>query len=252
MQAIQSAISNISDFGTWNHAKKIAFFAWFLHEETKIDFFSQRDIKKCYDDLHLAPPSNIGSFLESLVSQKKALKSTNGYKLTMQTRVDTAQLAGRPSTKEIGALLRSLPASIPSLTKRAFLNECLLCFQVKAYRASIIMAWCLAYDHLCDYILKKSLSAFNARWIISHPNQHKKGTKSINHRDDLARELKESEVIEIAKDANIVTGDQYKILKAKLDRRNSAAHPSSVDIEELQAEEFIDDLIKNIVMKLSL
>jgi len=68
--------------------------------------------------------------------------------------------------------------------------------------------------------------------------------------DDFGDELKESEAIEICNSAGIITKDQHKILTAKLGRRNSAAHPSSVNIDQLQAEEFIDDLIKNVVLSL--
>jgi hypothetical protein len=68
--------------------------------------------------------------------------------------------------------------------------------------------------------------------------------------EDFADELKESEVLEICNSAGIINKDIYKILKAKLDRRNSAAHPSSVKIDQLQAEEFIDDIVKNVILKL--
>jgi hypothetical protein len=68
--------------------------------------------------------------------------------------------------------------------------------------------------------------------------------------DDFGDMLKESEVIRIAKSATIISNDVAKILDEKLGRRNSAAHPSGVRIEQLQAEDFIDDLVKNVVLKL--
>jgi len=68
--------------------------------------------------------------------------------------------------------------------------------------------------------------------------------------DDFAEELKELKVIEICNSAGILTKDMHRILAEKLGRRNSAAHPSSVEIKQLQAEEFIDDLITNVVLKL--
>jgi hypothetical protein len=68
--------------------------------------------------------------------------------------------------------------------------------------------------------------------------------------DDFGDLLKESDVIKIARSSSIVSHDVAKILEEKLGRRNSAAHPSGVKIEQLQAEEFIDDLVKNVVVKL--
>jgi hypothetical protein len=48
--------------------------------------------------------------------------------------------------------LLELPAKIPDLAERSFLDEGLRCLRCKAFRASIVMTWNLAYDHLCRYI----------------------------------------------------------------------------------------------------
>jgi hypothetical protein len=82
------------------------------------------------------------------------------------------------------------------------------------------------------------------------PAHHKNSTKVLSKIDDFSDNLRESEVIKIAKSASIINSDVGKILEEKLGRRNSAAHPSNVKIGQLQAEEFIDDLVKNVVLKL--
>ena len=64
------------------------------------------------------------------------------------------------------------------------------------------------------------------------------------------QELKESEVIAICKDAGIITKDVFKIMDEKLGKRNSAAHPSSVSIGQLQTDALIVDLVDNVVLKL--
>lgn len=68
--------------------------------------------------------------------------------------------------------------------------------------------------------------------------------------DDLAEKLKESQVIEICNSAGVFNSDVHRISGEKLGRRNSAAHPSNVAIGQLQAQNFIDDLVKNVVIKL--
>jgi len=128
-------------------------------------------------------------------------------------------------------------------------DEALKCFEVGAFRAAIVMTWNLAYHHFCDFILTKRLSDFNARWPAVFQGHHSKGAKAIAKMDDFGDLLKESEVIRIAKSASIISNDVARILDDKLGRRNSAAHPSGVKIEQLQAEEFIDDLVKNVVLK---
>lgn len=110
------------------------------------------------------------------------------------------------------------------------------------------MAWNLAYDHLCGYVLNSSsrLANFNSQLLRSFP---KARVSAVNNRDDLS-DLKESEVLQVCRSANIITTDLLKILKEKLDKRNTAAHPSTVDIAPHTAEEYIIDLIPNVVLKL--
>ena len=156
----------------------------------------------------------------------------------------------RTITIQVTDLLAKLPASVPDLAERTFLDEALVCFKHGAFRAAIVMTWNLAYHHLCDHVIKKELGKFNAQWRLVYPGHHKKSTKAIARIEDFSDELKESEVIEICNSAGIISKDIHKILKGKLDRRNSAAHPSTVSISQLQAEEFIDDIVKNVVLKL--
>jgi hypothetical protein len=74
--------------------------------------------------------------------------------------------------------------------------------------------------------------------------------KVITRMSDFSDELKESETLEVCRTAGIITSDVYKILHQKLGIRNSAAHPSDIVIKQLQVEEFIDNLITNVVKRL--
>lgn len=149
-------------------------------------------------------------------------------------------------TEEINNLLLELPNQIPDTAERTFLNETIICFTHGAYRAAIIMCWNLAYDHLCEYILKNHLAKFNAQLPKSYP---KANVSSVAKKDDFS-ELKDSQVLQVCRSANIISRDINKILQEKLARRNMAAHPSSVAIASHTAGEFIIDLIPNVVLKL--
>ena len=107
------------------------------------------------------------------------------------------------------------------------------------------MTWNLAFDHLCSVILSKHLAAFNTQLTKTYP---KAKPSSIAARDDFGA-FKESEVLQVAKSANIISNSIHKVLKEKLDRRNVAAHPSGVSIAPQTAEEFIIDLVNNVVLK---
>jgi hypothetical protein len=250
---LSELVQDIPNLGGWSHIEKIKLFAWYLHTHKRLEHFTASDIKKCYEDLHTSEPSSIGPFLASMEKKnpKELLKSTAGYKLEMRVRETLDKKYGtRTITVQVTDLLANLPASVPDLAERTFLDETLVCFKHGAFRAAIVMAWNLAYHHLCDHVLKKELARFNAQWPLVYQGHHKKGNKAIAKMEDFSDELKESEVIEICNSAGIISKDIHKILKAKLDRRNSAAHPSAVKIEQLQAEEFIDDIVKNVVLKL--
>jgi len=246
-------VQGISGFGSWNHVDRIKLFAWHLHTHKGLEYFAASDVKHCYEDLHLQEPSSIAPFLAAMEKKKpkELIKKPEGYKLEMRIREALDRKHGsRAITVQVTDLLVKLPSSVPDLAERTFLDEALVCFKHGAFRAAIVMAWNLAYHHLCDHVLKKELVRFNAQWPLVYQGHHKKGTKAIAKMEDFSDDLKESEVLEICNSAGIISKDVHKILKAKLDRRNSAAHPSTVKIDQLQAEEFIDDIVKNVVLKL--
>jgi hypothetical protein len=111
------------------------------------------------------------------------------------------------------------------------------------------MCWNLAYDHLIGYVLASHLPAFNARLPIRCPPLAKRGITAVATRDDFS-EIKEAEVIDICRSSNIITADVYKILDTKLGRRNSAAHPNTIKFLQPQADDFISDLVNNVVLSL--
>lgn len=244
---------DIPNLAAWNHVEKIKLFAWYLHTQRMQEYFQASDIRECYDELHLDPPSSISPFLAAMEKKKpkEILKRAKGYKLELRTREPLDKKFGtRQITVQVTDLLANLPATVPDLSERTFLDEALVCFKHGAFRAAIVMAWNLTYHHLCDHVLRRELAKFNSQWPIVYQGHHKKSAKTISKMEDFADELKESEMLEICNSAGIISKDIHKILKAKLDRRNSAAHPSFITISQLQAEEFIDDIVKNVVLKL--
>lgn len=251
---LKSLIRGIPDFKSWNHAEKIKFFAWFLHSSKGMDRFVASDIRSCYRELHLEEPSNVSPFLNDMVKRKpkkQAFKDARGYYLEGSIRDSFEEKYGqREISVQVTQLLSDIPSKVPNVAERDFLNEALICYRHGAFRAAIVMCWNLAYDHLCDYVLTKHLTAFNARWPVRFEKHHKKaGVPVIATRDDFA-EFKEDQMIELCSSANIISDDTFRILKEKLGRRNTAAHPNSIKITQLQAEDFISDLVNNVVLAL--
>lgn len=250
LEDLERAIPGLSG---WTHAYRIKLFAWYLHTHRGMAHFSPADIKKCYEQLHIASPSSVGPFLSGMIERKEALKSSSGYRLEKRVRdAFDAKHGKREITIQITKLLSELPTNVPNVEERAFLGEALTCFKHGAFRAAIVMTWNLAFDHLCNYVLKHHLASFNAQWPIRFPKGPAKSRISaIAKREDFS-ELKESEVINICRSANIITADVYKVLDQKLGTRNSAAHPSSLIFTQLEAEEYISNLVNNVVLHLKL
>ncbi|MBW4504973.1 MAG: hypothetical protein KME64_00405 [Scytonematopsis contorta HA4267-MV1] len=248
LEEIASSISNIA---TWSHVQKIRFFAWYLHSYRKQDRFNPADIRACYEKLYLDKPSNVSPYLKQLRDRKskEVIQDRRGYYLVRQIREKFDQEYGQRSiTLQVDQLLVELPDKVPDLAEQVFLKEAIVCFRYGAFRAAIVMTWNLAFDHLCSYVMTSHLTTFNTQLKIANKNPKPRIT-AIAKRDDF-NDLKESEVIEICKSAKIISGNLHKILREKLNRRNMAAHPSSEVILQFQAEDFITDLINNVVIKL--
>jgi len=249
LEELKRAVPGLTDKG---HPEKIKILGWYLHAHGNKASFQPSDIKSLYDRLHDTPPGSFSGYFKNLCDQKVFLKNTSGYRLSGSTR-DALDKAYTPAGHhvQISKLLKDLPALIPNLAERTYLDEALICYENGAFRAAIVMAWNLAYHHLCDHIIKTRLADCNARWAIKYAGMHKNGTRTIKVITDFMDELKEAEVIAIAKDASIITKDIWKIMDEKLGKRNSAAHASGVAIGQLQTDAFIDDLVKNVVLKIT-
>jgi hypothetical protein len=245
---------SIPGLSGWGHTQKIKFFAWYVHSQLAQERFNQVDIRNCYDALHLDKPTDVSPYLAKLEQKKprEVIRDRRGYYLEGRVREELeAKYGQREITVQVTKLLADLPGKVQSLEERTFLAEALTCFRYGAFRAAIVMCWNLTYDHLCDYVLRNHLTAFNNRWPLRFPNQHKKArVAAISSRDDFS-ELKEYEMLEVCKAANIITADVFKILDEKLGKRNTAAHANGVVFTQLQAEDFISDLVNNVVLPLS-
>jgi hypothetical protein len=251
---LNDLVARIPGFYSWGHPEKIRFFGWYLHTFEKKERFVAADIRRCYETLPDDQPSNVNPYLAALVGKKpkQALKDTRGYQLVHGVRKEYDKLYGqREIAVQTTKLLEELPAKVPNVAERDFLGEALICYRNGAFRAAIVMTWNLAYSHLLEFILAHHLAGFNTKYQTNYPGKWPKAKAvPIATFDDFSVDLKESEVLAIAKSANAISNDVFKVLESKLGRRNSAAHPSSVAIGQLQAEELINDLVTNVVSKL--
>jgi hypothetical protein len=161
------------------------------------------------------------------------------------------KLGGRPATAYVSKLLVELPARLPEQVERTFLEEAIACFRAKAFRAAIVMTWNLTFDHLCHHVLNTHLPAFNAQLRKQFEKEFQKGKlRDVAVRADFT-ELQESDVLTVCRASKILHHNAYGILETSLKTRNMAAHPSPEVFRDGTAEEYIRNLVENVVLVLT-
>lgn len=246
--SLNDFIKNVIEFPNLKNSEMIDYFSYYL-----IIFKSQENVKpkqitECFSELHIPPYSNISKYLsdnsKKIKGKQKYIKTKDAsYKLTRQSIEEIEKnIIIDKQVASINKSLRDLLEQLTNTSEKQYLEEVILTFEVKAYRASIIMVWLLTIDHLYEYILANKMVDF----ITALRKANIK--KSIHIKDDFG-EIKESQFIEICKSAGIISNDIRKILDVKLGIRNSFAHPSTIKLTKSKALEFIEDLIENVVLK---
>lgn len=235
----------IAGFDAKGFTDKIEIFGWYLHEIEGKAKFVAADVVRCFDAAHTAKPANVHSLVRNLCEKRppRLLKDNQGYRLAAAVREQLGKAIGeRASAVALSSLMATLVPTVADPIQRTFLNETLICFNHKAHRAAIVMAWNLVYSHICDRILATHVAAFNTQRQKVFPR-----LPELTKRTDF-EDYKESTVIEICRGARIFDATVCKTLTEKLGRRNSAAHPSSAVLTAVSAEEMIVDLITNVLL----
>jgi hypothetical protein len=244
-------VRQLPNFSTLSHADKVKHFAWFIHVKRDKDEFQVADIRQCYDELDLDLPSNLARSIDALTEKKppELLKKAGTYRLHMNVRNLLDGRYGKPdSTLIVEKALSELPARMSNSNERSFLEETLICYQYQAFRATIVMAWNLAYDHLLNWVLSDPtrLATFNQGIPKRNP---KKAHIVIRQREDF-EDLQEGEVVDVVGNVSGITANMKRLLVEKLGRRNTYAHPSTLQISKPQVDDMITDLVNNIVLRL--
>jgi hypothetical protein len=249
LQDLPRQFPAVADLGNTDAIKVII---WWAHTYGGQEWVDSAYLRSSYGLLNrTVPVGGFAAYLKSLTDRKPPhlIKSKSGHKLEYRALTVLSSIYGqRDSTVRVEKLLTELPAKLSSESERSYLEETLICFRHKAFRAAVIMAWNLTYDHFCHWIIRdpNRLADFNAQ---TQKTFAKRNYPAMTRRDGF-EEMKESEVLQVAASASIITGNLYKLLKEKLDRRNISAHPSDLKMLQSTAEEVIRELIENVVLRL--
>jgi hypothetical protein len=248
-------INQFEDFYSLSKTEQIDVFAYLLEEIEEMESFSPANIKNCFEVSKIKPYSNIPSYLTKNIKaphgkKPKYLKSRKGYSLNSAFKVQLVKIIPENKLKaKASKTLRDLLATISNSEQNIFLDEAIKCFEISAYRASIVMVWNLTIDHLYEYILSKKTTEFNT--VLTANTDRRVKISSVSVKDDFG-EIPEGKFVEFCRQSRIISNDVRKILEEKLGIRNTYAHPSNMILTESKTIEFIEDLINNIVLKYKL
>jgi hypothetical protein len=226
-------------------ADLIDFFVYYITCDSRDSVAVPRQVKKCFEECDLKAPAGIPARLSEGTNRNnpKYVKKNGGYRLQRNHFERVAKMVGGQTVQITPHVeLRKLEKSYLSAPNRSFLTETIDCFEVGAYRAAIVMCWILVMDHFYEYVFKHKLSEFNLALAANKDKRIK--INKVTKQEDFS-ELPESKFIEFCRSSKIISNDVRKILEEKLGTRNSAAHPSAVEIKPSKAIDFVEDLISN-------
>lgn len=241
--------NSIDDVTARSQGELIDLFVYFLTVEQGDQAATSRAVNGCFMACDLAPPGRTSAHLSEGVKTKPAkfVKVDGGYRLQRHARETISKMLGaEKTTAQTSAVLRDLEHRMPNGPAREFLAETIDCFEARANRATIVMAWILAVDHLYSHILSHKLTEFNA--ALAKNTDKRVKVSVITQRDDFA-DIPESKFVEFCRTAKIISNDVRKILDQKLGIRNSSAHPSAIKIGKTKVIDFVEDLVENVVLK---
>lgn len=249
--AVNRFYNSIENAANQSQSALVELFVYFLTVELGQEAATPKEVADCFAACDLVVPGNVPARLSEGLKGKppRYIRAKGGYKLQRHMREALSRKLGAEKvTAQTSATLRGLEHKLPEGGDKDFLKEAVDCFEAGANRATIVMVWILAMDHLFAHILAHKLAEFNAALALNTDKSVK--VKVITQRDDFT-EMKESKFIELCRTAKIISNDVRKILDQKLETRNSSAHPSGVTIGKTKVIDFVEDLVENVVLKYS-
>lgn len=239
--------NSIDNAASLEDKELVGLFAYYLTVEAGETTATAKAIDECFVACDLTPPARTSSHLSEGLRDNRFVKAVPGYKLQRHYREELSRMLGAEKVVvQTSVDLRKLEARVEPGHAKDFLKETIDCFEAGANRATIVMCWLLAVDHLIAYVLKHHAAAFNA--VLAANTDKRVKVSSVSTRDDFS-DIPEGKLIEFLRSSGVISPDVRKILDVKLGIRNSSAHPSAIAIKRTKVIEFVDDLIENVVLK---
>ena len=246
---LESFFARLDSEISLSNTEMIDYFVYFLTVVKKSSGARPVELEECFALSHLHPPG-VSQYLStrSRGRNPKLLRDKLGYRLSRARKEEIeakANLNFGPVV-QVSQSLRELLTRLPEGSEREFLREVIACYEVGAYRATVVMGWILTIDHLYELVLARHLTAFNAELAKVTDRRVKVGI--VARKDDFS-DIPEDVFIRLLRSSGIISNEVRKILETKLGIRNSSAHPSGVSVSQSKATDFLEDLTLNVMQK---
>lgn len=241
---IHQFVAHFPDLNQASHVRRIQVLGYFLQSYGPERSFTARDIQESYEQLDLAQAGNFRDIMRKMKVNSILVRFQNGYRLSKESSESIFMELGNPALVHLSHDLKRLPSLLKESEAR-FMQEALDCLHVKAWRATIVIAWILTMDHLYDFVLANGTDSFNAALA----KNLRYASLAVHSKQDF-EEIKESDFIQVSRSAGLLTNDQRKLLDEKLAFRNSCAHPSAMIVTENKVASYLEDLTYNILIPL--
>ncbi|MEZ5960160.1 MAG: hypothetical protein R3C30_06980 [Hyphomonadaceae bacterium] len=147
---------------------------------------------------------------------------------------------GSKNLSHAASSLRAHVDALPHGVLRDFVVEAVRCVEERLWRAAVVMSWIGAVRHMQDLIVARHLADFNAalqkRWTKA---------KSISGVEGFSA-IQEADFIQVCEDIGFLDKSAKKLLLQRLDLRNAAGHPNSIQFDEEQVAAHVTFLVNNV------
>lgn len=178
-----------------------------------------------------------------------AIRTPEGWELTLDGKSHVMSIAGNILAKpprEIAASLREILPRISNPQIKSFVEETITCYEMRLYRAAIVLSWVGAISLLQEYVVQNHLARFNTEARRRNPKW-----KFANTREDLTQ-MREYDFLQIANAISVISKSVRQELEICLKRRNACAHPSDLKLADNVVAAHLEVLILNVFQRFNI
>jgi integrase len=139
--------------------------------------------------------------------------------------------------------LDNIVAELTDADERDYFSEAISCYRIKAFRAAVVLAWQAAIRRIHLECFSHSLNALNAILI-----RHDQKAREIKSMDDLGM-VKESTLLDVARDLGIFDKNVKSVLVECLGLRNKCGHPGKYSPGPSKVAAYLEDLITHVMQR---